>query len=357
MDQTEILLQEITDAFGPSGYEGGARDVMARYLKGYAKISYDKLGSLIGEKEGTSKSPRVVVAGHLDEIGFMVKEITSDGFIKFLPLGGWWGHVALGQRVWVLTSKGPVLGVVGSTPPHLLKEAERTKVMDIADMFIDVGTMTKYDITKKLDVRVGDAIIPDSKFAIMNHKQMYVAKAFDNRIACAIIIDVMKYFKKMAHPNTVFAVGSVQEEVGVRGARTAAHITDPDVAIIVDVNIAKDIPPDGSKKAEKLGAGPAIVVYDGGMIPNQRLRKMVMKIAEEKKIPYHLSYMERGTTDGAVIHVSRAGVPCVFIGLPTRYIHSHNSIIYRKDYDYMVKLVTALIKKLDKKTVDSLTEI
>lgn len=357
MDQTEILLRDITDAYGTSGYEGGAREVMAHYMKEYAEISYDKLGSLIGKKEGKSSSPRVIIAGHLDEIGFMVKEITKEGFIKFLPLGGWWGHVALAQRVWIVTSKGPVLGVVGSTPPHLLEQKEREKVLKISDMFIDVGTMEKYDIAKKLGVRVGDPIIPDSNFTIMNHKKMYMAKAFDNRVCCAMVIEIVKYFSKVSHPNTIFGVGTVQEEVGLRGARTVAHVTDPDVAIILDVNIARDIPPDGAKRAEKLGGGPSILVYDGGMIPNQRLRQLVIKTAEEKKIPFHLTSMERGATDGGAIHLSRAGVPSVFIGLPTRYIHSHNGVIYRKDYDNVVKLVIALIKKLDKKIVNSLTAV
>lgn len=357
MDKTEILLQEITDAFGPPGYENAAREVMARYMKDYADISYDKLGSLIGEKKGKSESPRVVVAGHLDEIGFMVREITSEGFIKFLPLGGWWGHVALAQRVRIVTSKGPVLGVVGSTPPHLLEQKEREKVQKITDMFIDVGTMDKYDITKKLGVSVGDPIIPDSRFTIMNHDKMYMAKAFDNRVCCAMVVEIIKHFNKIAHPNTLFGVGTVQEEVGLRGAWTAAHVTNPDVAIILDVNVARDPDDDGYKKAEKLGAGPSILVYDAGMIPNQRLRQLVIKTAKEKKIPFHLSSLERGATDGHSIHLTRAGVPTLFIGLPTRYIHSHNSIIYRKDYDNMVKLTIEVIKKLNRKTVDSLTAI
>lgn len=347
----------MTDAYGVSGHEGAAREVMARYMKDCAEISYDKLGSLIGKKPGSAESPRVVVAGHLDEVGFMVKEITEDGFIKFLPLGGWWGHVALAQRVWVITSRGPVLGVVGSTPPHLLKPKEKEKVMEIADMFIDVGTMDKYDITKKLGVRVGDPIIPDSKFAVMNHNKMYMAKAFDNRVACAMVVEVMKHFKKATHPNTLYGVGTVQEEVGLRGARTVAHVVDPDVAVILDVTTARDVPPDGAKKAERLGGGPAILVYDAGMIPNQRLRELVIKTAEEKKIPFHLSALIRGATDGGTIHISRSGVPSIFIGIETRYIHSHNSVIYRKDYDNVIKLTTALVKKLNKKTVESLTAV
>jgi putative aminopeptidase FrvX len=357
VDQTEALLRDITDAYGPSGHEEDARGIMARYMKGLAEISYDKLGSLIGKKEGTSPTPRVIVAGHLDEVGFMVKEITKEGYIRFLALGGWWGHVALAQRVWILTSGGPVLGVVGSTPPHLLEEQQRKKVLDISEMFIDVGTMERYDIAKRLGIRVGDPIIPDSKFTIMNHDKMYMAKAFDNRVACAMVIDILRHFKKVKHPNTIFAVGTVQEEVGLRGARTAAHMTDPDVAIILDVTVAQDVPPNDYKKAEKLGAGPAILCYDAGMIPNLRLRKLAIATAEEKRIPFHLSSLARGATDGGSIHLSRAGVPSLFIGIETRYIHSHNSIIYRRDYDNVVKLTTALIKKLDRKTVASLTTV
>lgn len=357
MDYTEILLQEITDAFGPSGYENAARDVMAKYMKDYATLSYDKLGSLIGEKKGKSDSPRVAVAGHLDEIGFMVREITPEGFIKFLPLGGWWGHVALAQRVWIVGSKGPVLGVVGSTPPHLLEQKEREKVLKISDMFIDVGTMEKYDITKKLGINVGDPIIPDSKFTIMNHNKMYMAKAFDNRVCCAMVVEIMKYFNKVTHPNKLFGVGTVQEEVGLRGAFTAAYATNPDVAIALDVNTARDPNDDGYRKAEKLGAGPGIIVYDAGMIPNQRLRKLFIDTAKAKKIPFHLGSLEKGATDGHSFHLSRSGVPTIYIGLATRYIHSHNSIIYRKDYDNMVKLTIEVIKKLDKKTVASLTDV
>jgi len=357
LDQTEVLLQEMTDAFGTSGYEGGARKVMARYMNKFASIEYDKLGSLIGTKKGKSDKPRVAVVGHLDEIGFIVSEITEEGYIKFLPLGGWWGHVALAQRVWVVTQKGPVLGVIGSTPPHLLKEEERKKVLDISDMFIDVGAMEKYDVSKKLGVQVGDPVIPDSKFAIMNNKKLYMAKAFDNRVCCAMVVDIMKNFSKTAHPNTILGIGTVQEEVGLRGARTAAYASNPDVAIILDVSVARDIPPDGAKKVEKLGSGPGILVYDGSMIPNQRLRQLVIRTAEEKKIPFHLTSLRRGGTDGGAFHISRSGVPTIFIAIETRYIHSHNSIIHRNDYDNVVKLAGEVIKKLDAKTVASLTAI
>ncbi len=357
MDRTELLLKEITEANGVSGYEKEVRRIMARELEGKVdEIQYDKMGSILGRKRGTSDRPRVMVVGHMDEVGFMVKEITSDGYIKFLPLGGWWGHVALGQRMRIITSKGPVPGVVGSQPPHLLPEEERKKVLQIKDMFIDVGTQHKFDIKKKLGIRLGDPIVPDSQFTIMGNRKMYMSKAFDNRVSCAIVLELMRKFQKVRHPNTILGGASVQEEVGLRGAQTLAHIADPDVAIVVDIGVAQDVPPDGAKKNEKLGGGPAILIYDAVMIPNIKLRDLLIETAEQKKIPYHLSYLERGGTDGGRIHVSRTGVPSIVIGPPVRYIHSHNGILNRTDYDNTVKLIAEVIKKLDKKTVDSLTE-
>ena len=297
-----------------------------------------------------------MIVGHMDEIGFMVKEVTSDGYIKFLPLGGWSGHVALGQRMRIITSKGPVLGVIGSKPPHILMPAEREKVLEPKDMFIDVGVVEKYEVKKKLGIRVGDPIIPDSQFTILGNPEVYMAKAFDNRVACAIAIDVADRLKKVKHPNTYLACGTVQEEIGARGAQTLAHLADPDVCIVVDVGVALDVPPEGMKKDERLGNGASVLVYDATMVPNLKLRDLIITTAEKNKIKYHLTTMERGGTDGSRIHMSRLGVPSVVIGPPTRYIHSHNSILHRKDYEAVVKLIVELMKRLDQKTVRSLTE-
>ncbi len=356
MDSTELLLKEITEANGVSGYEDAVRTIMSRELKGNVdEIQYDKMGSILGRKKGTSVSPKVMVIGHMDEIGFMVKEITKEGYIKFLPLGGWWGHVALGQRMRIITSKGPVLGVVGSKPPHLLQQSEREKVLEIKDMFIDVGVQQKFDVKKKLGIKLGDPVVPESQFTILGNDKVYLSKAFDNRMACAAVIDVMKRLAKIKHPNTVLACASVQEEVGLRGAQTMAHLADPDVCIVVDTGVAQDVPPDGFSKAEKLGGGVSVLLFDAMMIPNLALRDLVIATAEKNKIPYHLTYMDKGATDGGRIHMSRIGVPSVVIGPPVRYIHSHNSMMNRTDYDNTVKLVTELIKKLDQKTVKSLT--
>jgi len=357
MDNTELLLKELTETNGVSGHETDIRRLMAREFKPLTdSLQYDKIGSIMGVRKGSAERPRVMLIAHMDEVGFIIREITADGYIKFLPIGGWWGHVALGQRMRVIGSNGPVLGVVGSKPPHLLPDEERKKVIEIKDMFIDVGAQEKFDVKKRFGLKVGDPIVPDSQFTIMANKKMYLSKAFDNRMACGVIIEVLKRLQRVKHPNTVLGCASVQEEVGLRGAQTLGHLADPDVCITVDVGIGQDIPPEGFKKAEKLGGGPGILTMDASMIPNVDLKEFVIRTAKAGRIPYHLSTMDRGGTDAGRVHVSRIGVPSIVIGAPVRYIHSHNGILCRTDYDNTIKLIVEMVKKLDAKKVRSFTE-
>lgn len=355
MDKTQKLLEDLTNAHGIPGFEEEVTKVMVRHLEAADELTYDKLGSIIARKKGSADSPRIMIAGHLDEIGFMVKDITDDGYIKFFPLGGWWGHVALAQRVIIKTAKKDLIGVIGSKPPHILKDEERKKVMELDDMYIDVGVNAKTDV-KKLGIRPGDAIVPDAQFTVMNDPKMLLNKAFDNRIGVAAAVEVINKLKGKKHPNTVYGVGTVQEEVGLRGANTAAWSVDPDIAFVADVSLADDGPGAGKNQAGKLGTGPSIAVLDGTMIPHRKLRDFVIATAEEAHIPYHLMAITRGGTDGGRIHISRAGVPCIYMGVATRYIHSHTSIIHRDDFDNLVKLLLAVIKKLDKKMVQQLTK-
>ncbi len=357
MDYSTKLLRELTEANGVSGYEGEIRRLMARELKDDAdSIEYDRMGSLLATKKGSSDDPRIMIVGHMDEIGFMVREITDDGYIKFLPLGGWWGHVALGQRMRIITSNGPVLGVIGSKPPHLLEEEDRKKVQKPKDMFIDVGAQKGFDVKEKLGIKLGDPIVPESGFVQMGNPDLYMSKAFDNRVSCGVVVEAIKYFAKNDHPNTVLGAGSVQEEVGLRGANTVGWLGDPDVCLVADIGIGQDVPPDGFKKNERLGNGPSVLIMDAVMIPNIKLRDLVIDTAEKNNIPYNLTYMDRGGTDGGRIHIQRVGVPSVVIGPPVRYIHSHNGILSKSDYDNTVKLFCEVIKRLDKETVASLTK-
>jgi putative aminopeptidase FrvX len=354
MDATQDLLKELTEIMGISGFEGEVAKAMEKHLKPFTTISRDRLGSIICRKEGTSADPRIMLAAHMDEVGFLVKQITKEGYLKFLPIGGWWGHVILGQRVVVRTRKGDFFGVVGSKPPHELEDDERRKVFDIKDMHVDLGATRKFDVEKKLGVRAGDPIVPWSAFQVMGNPRTYMAKAWDDRIGCAIMIDVIKRLTRAKHPNAVYAVGTVQEEVGLRGAQTSASVVDPDVGFALEVGIAHDTPGFGTEEVEALGAGPGILVYDRTMIPNRKLLDLVLDVAARNKIPYHLASVAKGGTDSGRIHLNQAGVPSLVIGVPTRYIHSHIGIIDRSDYDNAVRLVTETLRILDKKTVAAL---
>ena len=354
MDEIESLLKELTEASGVPGYEREVRDVIRRYFQEFGEISHDKIGSLICKKTGSAAEPRILVAGHMDEIGFMVKYITKEGFVRFTPLGGWWDQVLLGQRVVIKTNKGNVTGIIGAKPPHLLSREERMKVVEKKEMYIDIGA-TKQEEVEDAGIRVGDPIIPVSEFTILTNKKTYLAKAFDDRVGCAMTIAAMKKLGKSGHPNTLFSVATVQEEVGARGATTSAEVIDPDVAIILEVEICGDVP--GIKPEEsavKLAGGPTLLAYDALMIPNLKLRDLVIDTAKAGSIPLQVSAMEGGATDGGPIHLHKSGVPTVVLSIPTRHIHSHGGIIHRHDFDHTVELVAALIRKLDAATVADL---
>lgn len=355
MDRTELLLKEITEASGVPGYEEAVRGVMRRHLDGVAAIEQDKMGSFIASHQGTSAAPRIMLAGHMDEIGFMVRLITKEGFVKFVPLGGWWDMVLLGHRVAIKTARGDVLGILGAKPPHILSDEERKKMVEKKDMYIDVGACSEAEV-REMGVRPGDPIIPISDFAIMANPRVYLSKAFDNRIGCALALQALRQVAESGHPNSVYAVGTVQEEVGLRGAKTSAYAVNPDVGIVLEVDIAGDVPgirPEES--AVKMGGGPSLLIYDARMIPNLKLRDLVVATAEELDIPLQFSAMPGGATDGAMIQANNAGVPTVVLAVPTRHIHSHNSILCRDDYDRALELVVAVVKKLDSVTVAGLS--
>ncbi len=356
MDFTLSLLKELTETPGVSGYETPIRAVIRKYLQPYGELSQDKIGSVICRMQGGAEKPRIMLAGHMDEIGFMVKQITPEGFIKFLPLGGWFDQVLLGQRVVIQTQKGDVVGVIGAKPPHLLPPDERDKVVKRKDMYIDIGASSKEEVDAA-GVQLGDPVIPRADFVELAGGNTYLSKAFDDRVGTAMVISALEGLKGTNHPNTVYGVATVMEEVGLRGATTSVRAVEPDVAIILESDIAGDVPgikPDES--SVKLGQGPTVLLYEARMIPNILLRNLVVDVAKENGIAVQTSFIEGGSTDGGVIHLHGIGVPTVVIAVAARHIHSHSSIIHRADYDNAVKLLVALIQRLDSNTVASLTE-
>ena len=356
MDSILNLLKELTEASGVPGYETPVRAVVRKYLESLGEISQDKVGSVICRKQGTLAAPKVMLAGHMDEIGFMVKQITDDGFLRFLPLGGWFDQVLLGQRVVVQTHLGDVVGVIGAKPPHLLPAEEREKVVKRKDMYIDIGATNRQEV-EAAGVRLGDPVVPRADFVQMAGGKTYLSKAFDDRVGTALVISALQALQAQPHPNTVYGVATVMEEVGLRGATTSVRAVDPDVAIILESDIAGDVP--GIKPEDssiKLGQGPTVVISDARMIPNLKLRDLLLTVAKENNIPVQLSAIEAGATDGGAIHLHGIGVPTVVIGVAARHIHSHSSIIHRDDYDHALKLLVALIGRLDAATVAHLTE-
>lgn len=352
MAGTQEFLKDLVEAHGVSGFESEVAKVMEKRLKGVGAIGKDRLGSFICEKKGAADGPRVMLAGHLDEIGFMVKSVTKEGFVKFMQLGGWWGHVVLAQRLIIKTRKGDVLGVVGSKPPHELKDDERKKVLELKDMYIDVGAASDWDVRKRLDIRPGDPIVPDSSFAVMANPDLLLAKAWDNRVGCALAAETALALQNVKHPNTLLAVATVQEEVGLRGAQTSAFKLKPDVGIALDVGIAHDTP--GTDDDVHLGKGPLVVILDATSIPNRKLLDLTVDTAKKLRIPLQFEAVEKGGTDAGRIQAVHEGVPSISMGVAARYIHSHVSIIHRRDFDQTVRLLAALVKRLDRKTVDGL---
>lgn len=352
MDDTERFLKALTEAHGVPGYETEVRALLRGYLEPLGTVTQDRLGSLICHQPG--QGPKVMLAGHMDEIGFMVTHIKEEGFLKFLQLGGWWDQVLLGHRVIIKTHKGDVIGVIGAKPPHMLDAEERKRVVEKKKMYIDIGATSKSEV-EAAGVRVGDPAVPQGKFEILANPKTFLAKAFDNRIGCAVAIEVLRHYMNHDHPNNLYGVTTVMEEVGVRGATTSVRAIDPDVAIILESDIAGDVP--GIKAEEcdiKLGGGPSLLIYDARMIPNIKLRDLFIDTAAELDIPLQFSAMPGGATDGAAIHLHGTGVPTVVIGVAARHIHSHGSIIHRDDYENAVKLVSAVVAKLDTATVAGL---
>lgn len=356
LDETLTMLKELTDAKGIPGNEREPREVMKKYITPYAdKIKTDGLGSLIAKKVGNEDGPKIMVAGHLDEVGFMITQIDDKGFLRFQTVGGWWGQVMLAQRVTIVTRKGDVTGVIGSKPPHILPAEARKKPVDIKDMFIDIGASSREEVME-WGVHPGDMVVPYFEFTVMNNEKMLLAKAWDNRIGCAIAIDVLKQLKGVDHPNIVYGVGTVQEEVGLRGARTAAQKIKPDIAFGVDVGIAGDTPGVSEKEAQgKMGKGPQIILYDASMVSHKGLRDFVTDTADELGIPYQFDAIAGGGTDSGAIHITHKGVPSLSITIATRYIHSHAAMLHRDDYENAVKLIVEVIKRLDRETVDKIT--
>lgn len=348
MDRIEMMMKEFTETQGVSGFEGDVAALLARHLSPIAAIEKDRLGSVISRLAGGSDGPRVMLAAHMDEVGFMVSHFTG-GFVRFNPLGGWWGPRMIGLPVSIRTSRGDVPGVVASKNPFEMEEEERKGLFKAKDLFIDVGLFGKKK-PDALGIRPGDPVAPLFPFTVLPGGA-YMAKAWDDRAGCAMLVEAMRALAGAKRRNAVFGVGTVQEEVGIRGAATSGHHTNPDVCLVLEVDVAQDTPGSAAESPGRLGEGVSICVYDATLIPNTKLRDHVIAVARRNKIPYQLSAVPFGGTDGGRVHLNARGVPTIVVGVPARHIHSAAGIVCRRDFDAAVKLVVEVVKTLDAKTV------
>ncbi len=344
MDKSQIAsLKEICEIAGAPGHEQRIRALVIDKVSGLAdEVKTDALGNVMAIVRGKGDK-KVMVAAHMDEISFMVTHIDDNGFIKFHTLGGFDPKTLTAQRV-IIHGKEDVMGVMGTKPIHVLTPEERTKAPKTTDFFIDTGLSGEK--VKEL-ISVGDTITRERSLEIMG--DCVNAKSIDNRVSVYILIETLKLLKGKELPYDVYAVFTVQEEVGLRGAMTAASGIDPDFGIALDVTLAYDLP--GAQPYEmvsRLGKGTAIKVMDGATICDYRMVKFMKSIAEEEDIAYQMEVLPAGGTDTAGIQrYAKGGSIAGAISIPTRYLHQVIEMAHMDDIDNTVELLTACLENID----------
>ena len=342
------FLKNILNAISPSGFEDEAAFVWKEYAKEFAhKVVTDLHGNSIAilNEDG---EPRVMLAGHIDEIGFMVKYIDDDGFIYFTPIGGWDLQIPQGQRVWIKTKDGRVTGVIGKKPIHLLEEEESKKIPKFKDLWIDIGVKNRKEAEEV--VKIGDPVVLAYEFTPLKEDNI-AARGIDDRVGAFVVLEALRLLSKEKIKAAVFSVATVQEEIGLRGAKTSAFRINPKVGIAVDVTFATDFPKIRREKEAigdvKLGKGPVIA---RGPNINPKVFETLVDAAEKEGIPYQVEGLPRGTgTDANVIQLTREGVATGLISIPNRYMHTPCEVINLNDVENAAKLIASFIKRLDEK--------
>ena len=348
------LLKKLTLTPGISGHEHRVANIMKEELGNISDFSRDNMGTCTFELKGNSEKPKIMFVAHMDEIGFIVADILPTGFIKMQNIGGWNPDTLLSSPVEIINSEGEKYpGIIGAVPVHFLKNREGSKP-DINSMFVDIGADSKEEAEKDFGIQIGDEIIPIPYFHYIEPKRKMMSKAFDDRAGVAAVIEIGKIAAEMEHPNTVYCVGSVQEEVGTRGAQTLANYTDADVCFVLEGAPADDIPGIPYTSQTGVGKGAHVRVFDPTMIVNPKLKNFVAELAEKNDIKIQLTVRKGGGTDGRQMHVAGRGIPTIVLGIPVRYAHSHNCLSSMNDFDELIKLLTAIVQNLDEEKLEEI---
>ena len=345
-DRTVELLRLLADTAGAPGFEEPIRKVMVDQMRPFASaITFDGLGSIIAT-QGTT-GPRIMVDAHMDELGGMVRRITPRGLLTMQMLGGWLDQALVDQRWTIIGAKGPVKAVTGIRDVHVVPADERTRVYSRDSLFLDVGATSEAEV-RAMGISVGDPIVPDAPFEVLNGTGRYLGKAWDDRVGCAVVVEAMRRLATAPHPNQISWVITTQEEIGLRGAHSASDVVKPELGIAIEGGITGDVFPGRPEETQAvLDGGPVLFVYDSSALPNRKLSAFVKQTAADRKIPLQLDLVQGYGDDSAEIQKSTGGVPTVNLLVPARYTHAHNGVISRRDFDQMVDLLVAMLQKLD----------
>jgi len=325
----KTIIQQLTEAFGPSGFETEVTELIKSMIEEHVdELGVDVLGNLIAVKKGSQDGKKIMFAAHTDEIGLVVTHIDDKGFLRFGNVGGVGISTLVGNRVRFAG------GAVGA----IYQEKGSWKDLTLDKLYIDIGAESKEEALKK--VKVGEFGIFHREFEDLGNR--LIAKSMDDRVGCAVLVEALKTIKNPK--NTLYFVFTAQEEVGLRGARTAAYGIEPDLGIALDVTLTGDMP-EARRMDVSLGKGAAIKVKDSSLIAHPKVKDLLVSLAEEKQIPYQMEVLDAGGTDAGAIHLTKAGVPSGAISIPTRYVHSPSEMVDIRDVKACVDLVVALADK------------
>ncbi len=359
-DPTIELIRSLTNASGGCGFEGPVRNIMKDQLKDLLiEMKTDKMGNLIGFREKETKKPRILLMAHMDEVAFIVREISDDGFIFFDNVGWWIDPVVIGQKWIISTPKRSISGITGIESSHVIVGYPTIPPLSQKKMFLDIGVKTKKE-AEDLGIRPGLPITPDVDFQVLNGTQRYCAKAFDDRIALAAIITTLQKLKGVELPCEVVIAATVQEEFVMKGSQAVFASTHPDVVVNIEVGIARDFPvlfPNHLSNYPCLGMGPTIFVYDNSMLPSNGLVNCFSFLAKKYDIPfqYEAELINYGH-DGCRLQGAGCGTYVINLGIPTRYVHAHYGITDRSDFDNMVRLLDSFLRNFDQNSLQNLAD-
>lgn len=350
MQNLPELMLKLSAAFGPSGNEESVRRIF-RSSCPHLEWQKQRIGNIYAESAGLVDGPRVMFAAHMDEVGLMVQSLTDQGWGRFVTLGSW-PAVALPAQRFRFHNKngGEYRGITGVLPPHFIREEDRSKALKPEDLHLDFGALGREGLTE-LGVEIGDMGVPDVE-PILLPTGVLMGKALDDRVGCAALLQMMD--DPGQHPNTLLAVGTVQEEVGLRGMRVAGRELRPDIAIVLE-----GAPTDeriGGSPQTVMGKGPQIRLYDPSLIAHRGLVRWLADVARDENIPFQTAVRVSGGTDGGAVHLEGEGIPTAVIGIPVRYAHSHQGCMAMSDLEATVCLIRSVAGRLDAKELKNILD-